>query len=171
VRPITDEGARALAAAVALRACLDWQLVQDTIQGIREPGPEPGLNLAQPETERRSLECFFLGGWFEALTDQQGEPALDVLRRGRVGGRKHRPWSGRKGMAKRPGNWNISRSWRDLPDEDLREQLIEAQVFQQDVAEAMGLSYYTLRTRIRKGLTDEDVETIREIIRSKMRNA
>ena len=164
-RPITDQGARALAAAVALQACLDFKLLQQVVSGARRPWPVNGLNMSQPQEEIRKLEAFFLNGWYETLTDHRGDVALALLQRDERTKRHAR--IGRQGHQKRACDWNISRSWQDLPDEELREQLISQGIYQQDMARAMGISDWLLRKRIRKGLSEEDVEEIREIIRSK----
>lgn len=164
-RPITDQGARALAAAVALQACLDWKLLQQVVSGKRRPWPVNGLNMSQPQEEIRKLEAFFLNGWYETLTDHRGDVALALLQRDERTKRHAR--IGRQGHQKRACDWNISRSWQDLPDEELREQLISQGIYQQDMARILGISTYLLRQRIRKGLTEEDIEAIRKIIRGK----
>lgn len=164
-RPITDQGARALAAAVALQACLDWKLLQQVVSGKRRPWPLGGLNMSRPQEELRKLEQFFLGGWYETLTDHRGDVALALLQRDERTKRHAR--IGRQGHQKRACDWNISRSWQGLPDEELRDELISQGIYQQDMARILGISTYLLRQRIRKGLTEEDIETIREIIRGK----
>ena len=164
-RPMTDQGARALAAAVALQACLDWKLLQQVVNGTRRAWPVNGLNMSQPQEEIRKLEAFFLNGWYETLTDHRGDVALALLQRDERTTRRAR--IGRQGHQKRACDWNISRSWQDLPDEELRDELISQGIYQQDMARILGISTYMLRQRIRKGLSEEEVEEIREIIRSK----
>ena len=164
-RPITDQGARALAAAVALQACLDWRLLQQVVSGARRPWPVNGLNMSQPQEEIRKLEAFFLNGWYETLTDHRGDVALALLQRDERTKRHAR--IGRQGHQKRKPGWNIDRSWSELKDTVMRDKLIQLGIYQKDVAREMGICCATLHYRMCRGLKADDLDAIREIIRSK----
>ena len=156
---MTDRGAKALAAAIVAQAVRDWYGSQGIIGHGERPKTDWDNRMRKhPESIRDDAERFLLSDWMTVITDLDGALLLRMMKAG-----PHMIFAS-GGAVRNVGNIRKrARSWQRMNGyPELQQALLASGIQQNEIAHEMGMCKDHLTVWLRKGLTPDQAEKIRQ---------